>query len=363
MVYRKFTQTFDVNTEVGSPTLLGIHTPIGGDVWRFLAPFFFAYKKYKYEGCDVTIVNSARLPTDPAQMGMEEGQNYVDPRDTLNPMMFKGCHGEALGDILNSMYGGLTSDAFRMTAMDKEVLSGVFEGFYYTAMGDDAWRKSPIQKTLRIKGLHPLVYGLSSTHQIAPTNAIEPNEYAENTRGQTSSSPTIKDVSDITVDGGTSPNLRGSLTEKLTVVSDVVNGTSVSKFVGNFLTNKCQRLGWMDTLQFLGSNHYDGKALEGQIALLPKLFMGLLMLPPAYLQRQYLRIVITHKFRFSQYRTVTTGGNIMTNLNVNSPIGYGNFMTGNVPNAQASVVGSEKAEALGSDTEAVDYDAIEEVDE
>lgn len=62
---RSFVQTYDLNTEQGAPTLLGIHTPIGGDAWRFLGMWFRGFTKYKYLGCDITIVNAARLPLTP----------------------------------------------------------------------------------------------------------------------------------------------------------------------------------------------------------------------------------------------------------------------------------------------------------
>lgn len=145
-MYRTYTETYDLNTEKDCPTLLGIHTPIGPNPRKFLEPCFRMYKKYKYVGCDVTIVNSARLPVDPEQVGRIEGTNYVDPRDTLNPIMFKGCHGESLGKVLDSMYGGLASAIFKDPSIDKEVFRADLEHFYYTALGDDTWRKSPFRR-------------------------------------------------------------------------------------------------------------------------------------------------------------------------------------------------------------------------
>lgn len=357
MVMRKFTQTFDINTEVGAPTLLGIHTPIGGDMWNFLAPFFFAYKKYKYHGCDITIVNSAKLPVDPEQVGKVSGDNYVDPRDTLNPMMFKGCHGESLGHVINSMYGGLTSDIFKVTALDKEQFNAILEDFYYTALGDDAWRKAPVQKTLRIRGLHPLVYNLATTHQIAMTDNLAPSAYPENNYAEANGRGGTVPTSQFSNDNSKGVNIKVADTNVYDPNGNVVK----AKAVGNVLTNKCMRLGWMDTLQFLGNRNVEATASPENIALLPKLFMGILMLPPAYLCRQYLRVVITHRISFKGYRTITTGGNIFTNVrNAGYAFGYGNLMTGNTPSSKASVGGSEKADALGSETDA---EEIEEADD
>lgn len=173
---RTYTETYDMNTEEGCPTLLGIHTPIGPTMYKFLAPAFKLYKKYKYVGCDVTVVNAARLPVDPEQLGKIEGENYVDPRDTLNPIMFRGCHGESLAAVLDSMYNELLAD-YKGPSVDHEKLKTDLQAFYYTALGDDGWRKSPIQKTLSIKNLHPLVYSLATNHQILPTNALAHGNY------------------------------------------------------------------------------------------------------------------------------------------------------------------------------------------
>lgn len=360
MVRRTYTETIDLNTEVGGPSILGLHTPIGGQVYDFLQPFFQAYKKYKYLGMDVTIVNSARLPYDPEQIGRVEGENYVDPRDSLNPILFKGCHGENLGSILDAMYEGLTSDAFKESGLDRLDTAELLENFYYTALGDDAWRKSPVQKTLRIKGLHPLVYNLATNRQILPTNAMNPADYIEN-HAQADATGVNPGV----FQSGFPSKAPGDTARPFAVnpntVWDPSDNTVKNRVAQSMFTNKCTRLGWMDTLQISGGKNTAGGQFEArQIALLPKLFMGMLLLPPAYLTRNYLRIIIQHKFAFSGYRTITTGG--ASKSVFVAPYGYKNHITGNVPSgdSKVAVVGSD---AVGEDpTDAVDYDAIEEVD-
>lgn len=325
---RSFVQTYDLNTEQGAPTLLGIHTPIGGDAWRFLGMWFRGFTKYKYLGCDITIVNAARLPVDPEQLGKIEGENYIDPRDTLNPVMFKGCHGESLGEVINSMYGGLTSDIFKGTTLDKIECNALLENFYYTALGDDAWRKSPVQKTLRIRGLKPMCYSLATTHQIAPSNAMLASEYAENNYNEatppTGDAPTEPQSGRFDNDSGFRP------TVYRTSVYDANQNAFVNKNVGSVFTNRLTRLGWLDTMQFLGNATKSMVFEAGKITELPKLFMGILMLPPAYLTRQYLRVIITHRFAFKGIRTVTTGGNAI-DFATSQKLGYAYEITGNVP--------------------------------
>lgn len=329
---RSFVQTYDLNTEQGAPTLLGIHTPIGGDAWRFLGMWFRGFTKYKYLGCDITIVNAARLPVDPEQLGKIEGENYIDPRDTLNPVMFKGCHGNSLGEVINSMYGGLTSDIFKGTTLDKIECNALLENFYYTALGDDAWRKSPVQKTLRIRGLKPMCYSLATTHQIAPNNGMLASQYAENNYPE--STPPTGNPNTALQSGHFAGSGDGSVIRTPSVyntgVYDAHDNDFVNKQVGSVFTNKLTRLGWLDTMQFLGNSTKSMVFESGKITELPKLFMGILMLPPAYLTRQYLRVIITHRFAFKGIRTVTTGGNTI-DFATSQKLGYAYEITGNVP--------------------------------
>lgn len=329
---RTYTETYDMNTEEGSPTLLGIHTPIGNIPYTFLAPAFRMYKKYKYLGCDITVVNAARLPVDPEQLGKIEGTNYVDPRDTLNPIMFKGCHGESMGAILDSMYDGLLM-THKGSALDKEKLKAGLEAFYYTALGDDGWRKSPIQKTLSLKGLHPMVYSLSTNHQILPTNGLALDYYRENVPTAPTGTASVGVPNGaFTTPGNSGPS---SPVVDLTGVWRA-NGDDESptllRGVNSLFTSKMHRLGWLDTLQYVGRNGSITNPLvplDGDIAQLPKVFMGLLMLPPSYLCRQYLRVIIRHKFKFAGYRTITTGGAIVGNPETNLG-NYGYWYTGNL---------------------------------
>lgn len=364
MVYRTITQTYDMNTEKDCPTFLGVHSPIGRDPINFLWPFYAGYKKVKYLGADITVVNAARLPVDPEQLGKIDGQNYISPRDTLDPIMFMGCHGEDLGGIISSMYGGLAADAFKDESLDKEVLNATLMAFYNTALGDSKWRKSGIQKTLHIRGLHPLVYNLATTHQIAPTNWIASDDYAENNyteTGETSQVAPVNPQSGAFQVPNASSN--GSLPPVVykTRMYDAVNNAFINKQVGSVFTNRLMRLGWMDTLQFQGNRSNILNWDKEQVVQLPKIFMGVLMLPAAHLTRQYLRVIITHKFKFSGYRTITTGATpSWLDLRTDN-VGYNEDYTGNIPDDGETKL--PPAPTGASVADATDYDQIEEDDE
>lgn len=343
-MFRTFTETYDLNTEQDCPTLLGIHTPIGKNPYHFLYPAFMMYRKYKYLGCDLTVVNAAHLPVDPSAFAIEGGTVNVDPRDTLNPILFKGCHGDSLGDIIDSMYGGLASDVFKLSSIDKEKLATTLSNFYYTALGDDAWRKSPVQKTLQIRGLHPIVYQLGTQMQVAPSNDIEDSNYWEN-GGVTTGTPTTG-VND-QVEG--SPRATISNTHRTFTVAgssffDPTTGSYTSGNPMSMFTTHTRPLGWMDTQQIAGNGTTVLPFDKAKIAMLPKIFMGVLMLPPANRAYQYLRVIIRHKFAFKEYRTITTGAGDPA-WSVSVPWGYREEYTGteavNLSNYQKTMIERE----------------------
>lgn len=322
-MFRTYTETYDMNTESGAPTILGIHTPIGKEPYNFLKPCFDMYRKFKYLGCDVTIVNSAHLPVSPEAYGIEAGLSNVDPRDTLDPVMFRGCHGDEMGAVLNSMYGGMTSNIFKLSGLDKEK-STILESFYYTALGDPSWRKSPIQKTLKINGLHPIVYQMATQMQIAPSGS-DVGGYYENTM----STYGTKDGANGRVSSGVNSN-HPAFVVNPAFIEDITTGTAKKLDPVSMFTNRCGPLGWLDTKQIIGNSSISNTDADN-ITCLPKIFMGILMLPPARLAYNFLRVIIRHKWVFRDYRTVTLG---MINQPTNA-IGYNNQYTGGTPSAKA----------------------------
>lgn len=97
-----------------------------------------------------------------------------------------------------------------------------------------------------------------------------------------------------------------------------------------FFTPRTVRLGWLDTRQVVGYENFRSKDYVPDFGLgasimnqiknntvdtkLPKIFMGVILLPPAYKQEQYFRMVITHRFAFSGFRGIS-----MSNVELEAP--------------------------------------------
>lgn len=367
-----YQEIIDLHTETDKVSVIGIHTPVTRTPYAMLQPFFDAFQRYHYNGCNLVMVPAARLPADPSQVSYEAGEQVIDPRDLLNPILWHGCHGESLGSVLNQFYtdGSSSSDVIRRffdsgelneknTAQVGDI--GVFESLYYRALVDKTWLKAHPQKGFRKSGLRPLVYELSTDRQYLPNLATvgsgtspkipksdliagDPSDNSglagissSGTLGSTGSGSTIGSSGSLglqrTVTSGTSPNYEYEV--NLPVVRD-----------GSFFTSKVHGLGWLDTRQrvfatngvtseeLTGSDTVDTDLIEdmysdaeelGRINMLPRLFMGLILLPPAYKTEQYFRIILNHSFSFKKYRGVSMRGEFAGGMGSGAVPSYQNF--------------------------------------
>lgn len=332
-----YEEIIDLHTEADKVSVVGIHTPDSDTPYHMLKGFWTQFKKFKYNGCSIAMVPAARLPADPLQVSYDPGETTIDPRDMLNPILFHGCHGDDMGSILNSLYTDDSASSFiemmRSDSVDhnifpRSVISGigdteVYEALYYKAMTDKTWLKAHPQRGFRKNGLRPMVYSLATSRQLSMSanpggttgpygtihnpNTGEPQDIYEGVSGQ-------KSGSDAIVSG-----LEFGRPEY-----NPVNNSIFMSRVGHLgvFTPRLQRLGWMDTRNVRATIPYNASstAYEGmdagdvlasmysvaksytEPALVPKIYMGMIMLPPAYKTEQYFRLIITHSFSFAKFR-------------------------------------------------------------
>lgn len=332
---RTFVETVDMNTTSNKPSLLAFHTPIGDTPYKFLEPAFRMYKKYKYIGMDVTIHNAASLPLDIQAFSIDGGTANADPRDVMNPIMFKGCHGNDLGQVLNRLYAGLNDIITDNGTIDSELADNILSEFYYTALGDNTWRKAPVNSTMRLKGLHPLVYALGTNFQI------------NGSLGDTDIGP-YTGAAPLNIPNGT-PIGAVSQSDKPFGIENAENylmggaegleAVASYNTINQMFTTKTIPLGWQDTMNVVGvygqTNPSTVQSMaffdKAKVNRLPKIFMGMLMLPPAMRSYQMLRISVRHKFAFKDFRGITEGACDPTSNpvfdNVDEGVGYQNNYT------------------------------------
>lgn len=278
-----YQEIYDLATSPDKVTIIGIRTPSGSVPQKMLSGLWNQFKSVKYNGCDFVMRATARQPLDPLQVGTASG-SQMDMRDVQNPILFRGCHGESLGAILNDIMqkgGGLHTFSGDSLDLDESALTDV-ENFYYQCLTDMSWQKSMPENGFARNGLHPLVYGMATNEQFTETDE----------------SSVIGSIDNIAL-----PSKAVTQGIQLSTHVNGDAGHSVSNGGRRFFTNDLQPLGWIDTQSRIGNSA--GNLTPN--AHIPRCYMGILLLPPAYTSgvRQFFRVVITHYFTFKDFRSIS----------------------------------------------------------
>lgn len=313
-----YSEVYDMHTEEGVPTMLEFSTPHGFRPVRYLTGFFAQFRKFRYVGAKVTFIPAATLPADPLQVSYEAGEPTIDPRDLLNPILHKGIHGDALGNLLEEYKQVLASgSSLELT----KTATANYMTLYYQCLTDPSFRKSGLRQGF-VQKLFPLVYSLGTNRQIMPSslkgsgaasqivgdsNVLDPSGFFSETDGQFF-------FNDET-DGATARRNFGQGQQNL-------KDNSITWETYDEFTTKPTRLGWLDTLQVMRDNtatpwnvNYSvelstemselkaSKVTPCNFTILPKIPMYMCFLPPAYKTEMYFRIVIQHYFEFKEFRS------------------------------------------------------------
>lgn len=342
-----YSEVYDMHTEIGKTTLLGIHTPTTARWQKFLSGFTSQFKRFRYKGASVSFVPVATLPADPLQVSYEAGEPTIDPRDLMNPIIHCGMRGESMGSYLDEIFNLNISDrlnALDVVNVDSDNVLGDLERVYYTALSSPMFRKSHPQTGFRKSGLHPMVYGLSVNR---PYNYVIDGDDSYPTMGVSQDGNTIFGTASDNFYNTGGSSVVGGLSVQNQYEAPLNGGSSAIR--NQFFTNKLQSLGWLDTTQNYSrpNSSGNGKFTYAAPTGLPKVYMYFVMLPPAYKQEMYFRVVIRHFFEFSGFRTMV--GPFSFNSSVGS---LGNAYDGpidNPPIDQSSVMSLDEPEVASLD--------------
>lgn len=310
-----YQEIFDLNTRDQKVTFLGIHTPTGSKPRQMLEGFFMQFRKFKYKGCNVKLVPCATLPVDPLGVSYEAGSQTVDAREMVNPILFKGCHGESLGGVLNQLYknAGFTNTGNSIDESGNNQIDvdpyNYAEQLYYAGLSDKSFKKFGIQSGLSVKGLHPLVHTLAMNHPMLPDSA-QPDRgklFGDNASGNGG-----------VVWGGYDKVWNGD------IVSPTNPTVGLSPATDMMFTSGVKSLGWLPTrslAQYPSTTTSEAGTPKEVFSYLPKLMMGLICLPPCYSVKMYFRCIISHYFEFKDF-TSALQNNLLPTYN------YENAMDG-----------------------------------
>lgn len=316
-VKAKFQEIYDMGTVSGRTTILAIHTPQGDRVQKLLGGFFRQFRKFKYSGCSVSMVPAAQLPADPLQVSFEAGDLTVDPRDLLNPILFHGCHGESLNSILNQYLNTGVTGATSSVNEGRPTLAEAEAG-YYSALSDPSFRKFGIQSGAKVS-LKPMVHPLVMSNPIVPSSS----DLSFYTGTDKKDDTIFAQLTGKATDLDSADNKYNSGFENLGFTVPLVNNAGIS-FVNGIapvmFSSGLKSLGWLPTTTFPpalkeGQSLYSPDKSASSVpnpvvsastigpTILPKLYMGIFLLPPSYTQEMYFRLVINHYFEFRDFTT------------------------------------------------------------
>ncbi|UUF87238.1 cap protein [Human associated porprismacovirus 1] len=347
--YASFQEIYDFHTEVGNTTLIEVHTPISDLPQRMLNGFFIQFRKFRYAGADVTLVPVSTLPADPLQISYEAGEPTIDPRDMVNPILWKGMSGASMGRFLDAIFGAhrsmagqalgdvmdnspsdetdfyqLFGDSLSISestvfkALTNPDAVSALESMYYQGLADNSWNKAGVQTGFKKRGLFPLLWR-SATNMFRPaTQNTPPNPTGTGT-------PWVPQS-----------NVDESKNYGYNVIHET--GSPLTPSVGMEIApghfyNGATRLGWIPTqtsYDMVGEQPSNANAVNGaqDMTILPLIPMMKIILPTAYKTEIYFRMVIKHKFEFAEFANTVGPDTFSNNQNVNPAFIYTNVTSG-----------------------------------
>lgn len=291
VLHATYAETYDLNTAVNELSLLAIHTPQAPQLKKMFKGLFENFRKVKILGCNFKMVCASQQSLDPSQMGLEAGQ--VDPRDVLNPILFKACTGDSLNVLLDRIYSTANWQANvgdgslgQVIATDGDALAA-----YYELLADESFRKAHPQAGLTITGLRPFV------HKVVTTQPFKWSGVGSQDKGV----PRIEDKGGSAVANDVY-GFGGPAASELSTIGPNPPTVFLSNGVTEFPSFPTTVARTVDSIE--GGSTGDIVSNNGYwlINEIPRVYMGVLVLPPAILQRLFFRLTIVWHLSFSDFR-------------------------------------------------------------
>lgn len=282
-----YTETYDLNTSIGELSILGIHTPQSPTLHRIFKGFFENYRKFKVLGCNFRMVCASQQALTPDLIGLEAGQ--VDPRDVLNPILFRACTGEHYNALVDEAYNYLKkvggSGTTKNSSVDQilDTRQSAIDA-YYALLSDNDWRKEHPQHGLTVTGLKPFV------HNVVTTRPFNNARYSGNGDFADADTPYAR---------GTVVNGFGNNTPSPD------SNTTVNSIPTVFMSDGVTEMPWMETATIAPMADANEEPLVSQtiaITHIPRTYVGMVVLPPAILQRLFFRLRIVWFIEFKDFR-------------------------------------------------------------
>lgn len=295
-------ETYDLSTAPGRLGLIGIHTP-GSAIIRKLYPgLWLNYNKVKVNTCNVALACASLLPADPLQIGVETGD--IAPQDLFNPILYRACSTDSFNTILNRMYG--TDSLFSLQDGSigfpsngpgdpfPSASDALSEDVYYGLLSESGWKKAMPQSGLQMRNLVPLVYNVISNYGNAATI---------NTPGNS-----VADAEKYAV----VPNDAGSAPGSGVKVASIFRGHSFPMPALPTARGMVQgQTSYVDTSSTQAGIDNSWYFPYFPPTLIPKTYVGCVIIPPSKLHKLYFRMSITWSISFFDPVSIVERGRLI----------------------------------------------------
>lgn len=291
MVTVRVSETYDLSTEVNKIGLIGIHTPGIKGIVQMWSGLMRNYRYMRLVGCDVTMACASMLPADPLQIGTEAGD--VAPQDMFNPILFRAVSNDSFNTLVSRIYNP------DLSALTPSLNKGSTTGgtglddfaIYYGLLADpDGWRKAMPQSGLSMKGLYPIVYQVINTYG----NEITPVDLGALSKG----GPFLNE------------NNAGTIQTPTAMVANSFRGPAlrmprIPTMAPTLGTGYSPEAAGPDEMVFNGAGTTDIVSTSDEMTAFntfPTTYVGMIVMPPAKLNKLYYRMKVTWTIEFEEVR-------------------------------------------------------------
>ncbi|QDH43743.1 capsid protein [Panthera leo smacovirus 1] len=280
MVFVKVRETYDLHTLQNKMSVIGIHTPKADIIKRNYPGLLMQCKAYRPVSCDVRMACASMQSLSPLEVGT--GADDIAPEDVFNPILYKACSNMGMSQIeqyINSNESNYTSRGDSVDANTSGLTSDDFNVYYGLLSNTHMWKHANPQSGFSMSGLRPLVYEKLYT---SGDNSVSLDDGDVNVIPPTGNVPNAK-VAVETFRGNAKP-------------MPFLNCT-VPEIFGDG-PNQGQIIRSPPGFPFASSNPNNWQV--GVPA--PKVFVGIVIVPPSRLHSLFFRLVCEWTLEFSSIR-------------------------------------------------------------
>lgn len=360
-MFCKVSETYDLSTQLNKMGLLAIHTPDLKLFAKHWGGAMLNHKKFRFVKCDVAMACASMLPADPLQIGVEAGD--LAPQDMFNPILYKAVSNDSYNNLLNYLMikynifnpnvpagsvgkNSLVADndtVFKENAAKPTEVSQ-WDMYYGLLSNTAGWKKAMPQAGLEMRGLYPIVYSLVSN--------------LGNGQGIYSSGT---DNSDVTVSGsgmlanewqigrtgqsaGTTvgAQFRGPSMRMPPLPTKYLYDDTSGKVVGSVVMKYSPPVKY-------NSDDVNDYYMPLGIPYIPPCYVGVIILPPAKLNKLYYRLKVTWTIELIEPESITS----VTSWSDLASIGSQSYGTDYVAQSKATPARTAMVDTDGAEIEKV----------